>query len=503
MLKISIGISTSNRQPCNLKFLLMKLRPVYVVVLLGCAVLISAFIGTTKTDKKVRLADTSVGFKIDTLVTNVIVPWQITFLPDSSMLFTERAGRVRIYRNKKLLPKPALTISDVALDKKTGLLGMCLHPAFAQNKWIYVASNYTDNNRIRVRVARYAFRNDSLVNPFTIIKDIPGNQNHTGCRLVFGPDKKLYITTGDADQPILAQDLKALNGKILRVNDDGTIPADNPFAKNDTARKEIWSYGHRNPQGLVFEPTTGVLFDSEHGPTGGDEINIIKPGQNYGWPLIHHQDKREGMTSPLLEYTPSIGPSEAMFYHGNAFPELKGILLVACLRGESILRIKLDNDKPVAQEVLLKKQYGRIRSLVTGPDGYLYISTSHHDPPEGKGEPPYDMILRLRPSKEKTKQQAQSIAINKKITVQKQTAAVMFQQLCAACHGNHLQGTEKTKSLLGRNFSHGANKAAIINNITNGIIAKGMPSWRGAISKKDIAKIADYVWVKSKQKPSK
>ncbi|PWK75361.1 glucose/arabinose dehydrogenase [Mucilaginibacter oryzae] len=481
----------------------MKLRPVYVVVLLGCAVLISAFIGTTKTDKKVRLADTSVGFKIDTLVTNVIVPWQITFLPDSSMLFTERAGRVRIYRNKKLLPKPALTISDVALDKKTGLLGMCLHPAFAQNKWIYVASNYTDNNRIRVRVARYAFRNDSLVNPFTIIKDIPGNQNHTGCRLVFGPDKKLYITTGDADQPILAQDLKALNGKILRVNDDGTIPADNPFAKNDTARKEIWSYGHRNPQGLVFEPTTGVLFDSEHGPTGGDEINIIKPGQNYGWPLIHHQDKREGMTSPLLEYTPSIGPSEAMFYHGNAFPELKGILLVACLRGESILRIKLDNDKPVAQEVLLKKQYGRIRSLVTGPDGYLYISTSHHDPPEGKGEPPYDMILRLRPSKEKTKQQAQSIAINKKITVQKQTAAVMFQQLCAACHGNHLQGTEKTKSLLGRNFSHGANKAAIINNITNGIIAKGMPSWRGAISKKDIAKIADYVWVKSKQKPSK
>ncbi|AYL97690.1 PQQ-dependent sugar dehydrogenase [Mucilaginibacter celer] len=475
----------------------MKLKPVYVVVMLFGMGMISAFIS----NKQIKATDTPVGFKTDTLVTNVIVPWQITFLPDGTMLFTERAGRVRIYRNNKLLPKPALTVSDITLDKKTGLLGMCLHPAFAQNKWIYIAGNYTDNNRIRVRVARYEFRNDSLVNPLTIIKDIPGNQNHTGCRLLFGPDKKLYITTGDADQPILAQDLKALNGKILRVNDDGTIPADNPFARNDTARKEIWTYGHRNPQGLAFEPGTGVLFDTEHGPTGGDEVNIIKPGQNYGWPVIHHQDTREGMITPLLEYTPSIGPSEAVFYKGSAFPELKGNLLVACLRGESILRITLNNDKPVSQEVLLKKQYGRIRSLVVGPDGYLYISTSHYDPPEGKGEPPYDMILRLRPSNETVKQRVQSIAINKKSAAKKQTPAVMFQQLCASCHGDHLQGTEKTKSLLGRNFSHGVSKAAIINNINNGIIAKGMPSWRGAISEKDIVKIADYVWTVSKKKP--
>lgn len=488
----------------------MKLRLVYIILLLCCVVVISAFIGTgkadigtDKADKKVALADTAISFKIDTLVTSVIVPWQITFLPDGTILFTERAGRVRVYRNNKLLPKPALTITDVILQNKTGLLGMRLHPEFVQNKWIYIASNYTDNNQVRVRVARYEFRNDSLVNPLIIIKDIPGNRNHTGCRLVFGPDKKLYITTGDADQPFLAQDLKALNGKILRVNDDGSIPTDNPFAKNDTARKEIWSYGHRNPQGLAFEPGTGVLFDSEHGPTGGDEINIIKPGQNYGWPVIHHQDTHEGMISPLLEYTPSIGPSEAMFYTGNAFPELKGNLLVACLRGESILRITLNNDKPINQEVLLKKQYGRIRSLVTGPDGYLYISTSQYDPAEGIGKPPYDMILRLRPSVEKSRQKAQSIAINKKSVAQKQTAALMFQQLCAACHGDHLQGTEKTKSLLGRNFSHGASKAAIVNNITNGIIAKGMPSWRGAISEKDIAKIADYVWLTSKRKPSK
>ncbi|WP_114939270.1 PQQ-dependent sugar dehydrogenase [Mucilaginibacter endophyticus] len=474
----------------------MKLRTVCVLALLFCALMISAFIST----KKAADPDTAVSFKIDTLVTNVIVPWQITFLPDGTMLFTERAGRVRIYRNNKLLPKPAFTVNDITLDKKTGLLGMCLHPAFAQNKWIYIASNYTEDNHIRVRVARYEFRNDSLINPFTIIKGIPGNQNHTGCRLLFGPDKKLYITTGDADQPALAQDLKAYNGKILRVNDDGSIPADNPFAKNDTAHKEIWSYGHRNPQGLAFEPGTGVLFDSEHGPTGGDEINIIKPGQNYGWPVIHHQDTREGMISPLLEYTPSIGPSEAVFYNGNAFPELKGNLLVACLRGESILRITLNNDRPVAQEALLKKQYGRIRSLVVGPDGYLYISTSHYDPPEGKGDPPYDMILRLRPSNEKVKQQVQSIAINKKTVVKKQTPAIMFQQLCAACHGDHLQGTEKTKSLLGRNFAHGADKASIVKNITNGITEKGMPAWRGAISAADINKIADYVWATSKRK---
>jgi len=461
--------------------------------------MMSAFVYQEKPVK----GPSSAGYKIDTLAENLVVPWQITFLPDNTMLFTERPGRVRIYRNGTLKPKPAFIIHDMPLHNKSGLLGMCIHPDFVNNQFIYIANNYLQDNKMRLRVRRYQFKNDTLLNPLTILENIPANQNHTGCRLVFGSDKELYITSGDADQPALAQDLKAYNGKILRVNDDGSIPKDNPFINNDTALKEIWTYGHRNTQGLAFEPGTGVLFNSEHGPTGGDEINIIKKGQNYGWPVIHHRDIKEGMQSPLIEYTPSVGPSEAMFYSARAFPQLRGFLLVACLRGESILKIHLDKDKVVGQEVLLKQQYGRIRSLVTGPDGYIYFSTSQIDPAEGSPRPQYDMILRMRPTGSRnTALSSQRLIVGKQTGkfLQRQSASIMFQQLCASCHGNNLQGIAgKAKNMLNRQFQYGADKQSIIKNITNGIIEKGMPSWNGAISKADIERIANYIMLKTKR----
>ncbi len=239
------------------------------------------------------------GFVIDTLATRLIVPWSIVFLPDKTMLFSERNGTIRLFRNNDLLTKPVLTVKEIDTTKKMGLLGMCIHHEFINNQYIYISYNYTKDNKALLRVVRYQFKNDTLLNPAIIIENINASSNHTGCRLKFGPDRKLYITTGDADRPILAQDLKSLNGKILRVNEDGSIPADNPFVKNDTARKEIWTYGHRNTQGIDFQPGTGYLFNSEHGPTGGDEINIINKGFNYGWPLIHHRDVREGMVTPL------------------------------------------------------------------------------------------------------------------------------------------------------------------------------------------------------------
>jgi glucose/arabinose dehydrogenase/cytochrome c5 len=442
------------------------------------------------------------GYTIDTLARDLVVPWQITFLPDNSMLFTERPGRVRIYRDGKLLAKPAFVIPDMPLRNKSGLLGMCIHPNFAANRFIYIANNYLLDNQMRLQITRYEFKNDTLINPFTILKGIPANQNHTGCRLVFGPDKKLYITSGDADQPALAQDLKAYNGKILRVNDDGTIPNDNPFYNNDTARKEIWTYGHRNTQGLAFEPGTGTLFNTEHGPTGGDEVNIIKKGENYGWPVIHHRDTRDGMNSPLAEYTPSIGPGEAMFYSAKAFPQLQGYLLVACLRGESILKLQLDHDKVIGQEVLLKQQYGRIRSRGTGPEGCIYFSTSQIDPGEGQPRPHYDMILRMRPAgSTNAPLSSQKLAITKESAkpAAKQTAAIMFQQLCASCHGSNLQGTDKTQNLIAGKFKYGSDKKSIIKNITNGITDQGMPSWNGAISKADIDRIGNYIWLKTRK----
>ena len=472
----------------------------FIAAICVVAVLLSAFVAG-KTSKRAILRADSSGFQVDTLVRNMHVPWQIVFLPDNTMLFTERTGQLRIYRNGKLVDKPAFIIPNIPQRNKTGMLGMVLHPDYIQNHFIYIANDYWLGDKIRLQIVRYEFKNDTLVNPYLIRNDIHANQNHTGCRLVFGPDKKLYITTGDADEAILSQDLKALNGKILRLNDDGTIPTDNPFVKNDTARKEIWSYGHRNPQGIAFEPGTNTLFESEHGPTGGDEINIIKPGQNYGWPIIHHQMTHEGMISPLAEFTPSIGPSEAMFYDGNKFPELKGKLLVTCLRGEGLLKITLEDDKIINQEIMLKKQYGRIRSVVTGPDDYIYFSTSQQDPVEGQPRLNYDMICRLRPSgSTNTVLSSQKIAANTTAekSPKKMSTSAMFRQLCASCHGDNLKGTDKGANLLAATLKHGSTKAALINTITNGVLDKGMPAWKGAVSTADIDKIAAFIISKRK-----
>ncbi|RRB02769.1 PQQ-dependent sugar dehydrogenase [Larkinella rosea] len=442
-------------------------------------------------------------FVIDTVAKNVIVPWEILFLPDQTMLFTERAGRVRIYRHNRLIEKPALTVSDVETTKKMGLLGLCIHPDFQKNRLIYLAYNYLSGTTPLLRVVRYRFENDVFVSPKTIIEGILANMNHTGCRLKFGPDRKLYVTTGDADHAMQAQDLKSLTGKILRLNDDGSIPADNPFMSNDTARKEIWSYGHRNPQGLAFQPGTGTLFESEHGPTGGDEVNRIEKGKNYGWPRVHHRDVLAGTEPPLLEYTPSVGPAEAVFYTGTAFPNLKGNLLVATMRGESILRIQVEGDRLVAQERLFRNQFGRIRALAVGPDGAIYLSTSQNDPPEGKPRPGDDLILRIRPATHGNELQAFSATIKNEPTttdgfVATTTPEGQYQQLCASCHGAALEGTDRAKSL--RTLKNGSTRNDLIRIIQRGLTDKGMPAWEGALSPTDIEKMADFILSKTGKK---
>jgi len=468
----------------------MKLKISLVLISLSAA--FSAFETSKHSSPIQQQQQQQQGFVIDTIARDLVVPWQIVFLPDGTMLFTEREGRLRIYRDGKLAPKPAIVFQNVPLNNKSGLLGMCVHPDFPKNNFIYLAHNYAQGNAMKLRVMRYQFKNDSLTDPKTIFENIPANRNHTGCRLIFGPDKKLYVSTGDADQPAMSQDLKAYNGKILRVNDDGTVPPDNPFVKTDSARKEIWSYGHRNPQGLAFQPGTNDLYSSEHGPTGGDEINRIRKGMNYGWPVIHHQESKEGMVSPLVQYTPSVGPSEAMFYRGEKFPDLTGKLLVACLRGESILVLSPEKDSITSQQIFLKKQYGRIRSLVTGPDGNIYFSTSQIDPAEGKGGPPFDMILRMRPVGGNLRLESVTTT-TPQIAVRKPTTENLIQQLCGSCHGNDLNGTARAKGLIGNNLTYGRDGGAIIKNISNGIPEKGMPAWKGAISDDDIDKIAQFI----------
>jgi glucose/arabinose dehydrogenase len=349
----------------------------------------------------VRSSDSSVNFKVETVASGLEVPWSIVFLPDGRTLVSERPGRIRVIENGALRQQPYLTIADVEPSGESGLMGMVLHPGFAGNHFIYVAHAYRGSSQ-QVCVVRYRETGTTLAEPKTIIEGIPAAQNHAGCRMAFGPDGKLYITTGDATDREQAQQLNTLGGKMLRLNDDGGVPQDNPFVGRAGARPEIWSYGHRNSQGIAFQPGSGLMFQTEHGPSGndgpggGDEVNIVERGKNYGWPVIHHTATHEGMESPLLEYTPAVAPGGASFYTGSMFPELAGNFLFACLRGECIIRVVLDGRRVVRQERLFQNTYGRIRDLVVAPDGSIWFCTSNQD---GRGTPASndDRILRLIP----------------------------------------------------------------------------------------------------------
>ena len=349
-------------------------------------------------------ADGAVQFRVETVAGNLQVPWSINFAPDGRIIFTERPGRVRVIERGQLRPEPLAIISDVESRSESGLMGLTLHPQFASNHFLYLAYAYQSNDGQRVRVVRFRETGSSLAERQLIIENIPAAQFHAGCRLRFGPDSKLYITTGDATQPATAQMLDSLGGKILRLNDDGTVPADNPFVNQKDARPEIWSYGHRNPQGLDWQPGTNLLFETEHGPSGGDapgggdEVNLVERGRNYGWPIVHHRDARAGMESPLLEYTPAVAPASGMFYRGSGFPLFRGNFFFGNLRGETIIRVVLNGRRVVSQERLLERQYGRIRDVAEGPDGAIYFSTSNRD---GRGSPASadDRILKLVPVK--------------------------------------------------------------------------------------------------------
>lgn len=334
-----------------------------------------------------ELKSTQINYKVEVFSENLEIPWSIVFTDSNRVLVTERPGRLRVIENGKLIQEPVRVFDEISSKGEEGLMGLTLDPEYRTNKLIYVSYAYKTNDVMKVKVMQFKDDGRNISGGKIIIDDLPAAQYHCGCRLKFGPDKKLYITTGDAGDREYAQDVDKLYGKILRVNSDGSIPPDNPFPNSS-----VWTYGHRNSQGIDWYPGSEIMWETEHGPSGfdgpggGDEVNIIKKGKNYGWPVVHHRDHRDGMEDPVLEFTPAVAPASGMFYRSGIIPEFKNNFFFGCLVGNGIMRVVVDekdHEKPLSFEKICT-DYGRIRDVSEGYDGAIYFSTSNRD---GRGKP--------------------------------------------------------------------------------------------------------------------
>lgn len=336
------------------------------------------------------------GVRVETVAENLEVPWSVAWTPDGTMLFTERTGHLRVIQEGVLQDEPILTLDVGGVEG--GLLGVAVDPNYSENNHVYLYFTYNEFISSANKVVRYVYADGKISEDRVIVEGIPGGPFHDGGRIKFGPDGKLYITTGDAGLPEISQDMDSLGGKILRVNSDGTIPQDNPFEGS-----AVYSVGHRNPQGLDWDKA-GNLVITEHGPSGWmgsahDEINLIVPGANYGWPKVIGDDTLEGLTSPVLHTgNETWAPSGAAFYNSEAIPEWSGKYFVATLRGSHLHMIDFDLEGGTvhSHQKLFDGEFGRLRDVAVGPDGSLYVLTSNRD---GRGAPQEndDRILRISP----------------------------------------------------------------------------------------------------------
>ncbi len=349
-------------------------------------------------------------YRVVTVAVGLVQPWSIAFLPDGDTLITERVGRLRIMRQGKLLPEAVDGVPHVLALGQGGLLEVMPHPNFASNRTLYLTYSkpVEDGKQGTTVLIRGRFENDRLTGVQQLFESVSRGRGHYGGKIAFDRNGFLFLTLGDRQVPPEgnleahpAQDLTNHHGKIVRLHDDGRVPADNPFVKQADAKPEIWSYGHRNVQGIAIHPESGDVWVDEHGPQGGDELNLIKPGINYGWPVIgfgvnyqtglaiHSGTHRKGMEQPVHVWVPSIGISGAMFYTGDRFPQWKGNLFVGGMVGEQLVRLTLNAGQVVGREMLAQQQ-GRIRDVRQSPDGYIYLVTDDRD---GKPTP----VLRLEP----------------------------------------------------------------------------------------------------------
>jgi len=331
--------------------------------------------------------------KVEMWVENLEIPWSLLFLPDGRALVSERPGRIRLIQGGKLREDPyaALKVAHVG---EGGLMGLALHPQFQKNPYLYAMHTYEKGGNLLNRVVRLKDLGDHGEFDKVILDEIAGGRFHNGGRIGFGPDGLLYITAGETFKAEIAQNLKSLGGKILRVTEDGGIPDDNPFKGSP-----VYSYGHRNPQGLSWHPETRDLFESEHGPSGEflrfahDEVNVIVKGGNYGWPEVIGAAGRKPYIDPLIVWKKTTPPSGIAFYNGVLLSHLKNDLFVATLKSESLIRIKVKREGSGYVVTGIERwfakdfkdgKYGRIRDVIVGPDGALYFLTNNRD---GRGNP--------------------------------------------------------------------------------------------------------------------
>ena len=338
-------------------------------------------------------------FRVVTVAEDIQHPWSIAFLPDGDMLFTQRTGELRIVRDGKLLPDPVEGVPETRVINQGGLQEIAVHPDFENNRIVYLSYSKPNGSRGTTALIRARFENDMLNDVEEIFEADAWNERggHFGAKIAFDEDGYLFMSVGDRQSPPTgdlenhpAQDPTTHFGTIIRLMDDGSVPEDNPFVGHASIRPEIWSYGHRNPQGLAFHPETGGLWATEHGPQGGDELNLIMPGVNYGWPVIgygvnyrsgipiHAAGEREGMEQPKTFWIPSIGASGLMIYDGDAFPEWRGDIFAGGLAAthRRLSRISVDGGRVMTRESLLHDVF-RIREVRQGPDGFIYLATDN------------------------------------------------------------------------------------------------------------------------------
>jgi glucose/arabinose dehydrogenase len=334
------------------------------------------------------------GYRVIEIAKGLDHPWSMAFLPDGSMLVTEREGRLRLIKGGSLQSQPIAGVPAVHTGSQAGLFDIVLHPDFAQNQIVYLTYAAGSTAANGTRVARARFDGNSLQDLQVIFKAMPlkDTDNHYGGRMAFLPDGTFALTIGEGfEYREKAQDLNSDLGKIVRLNEDGSVPQDNPFVGQAGVRPEIYSWGHRNEQGLIFDAPSGLLYETEHGPRGGDELNIIVARKNYGWPVITYgmdysgayvspYTQRAGLEQPVIYWTPSIAPSGLAMYRGEKFPAWKGDLFVGALAFKHLRRVHLDErGEVVNQEELLNDLHWRIRDVRAAPDGYLYVCTDEAD----------------------------------------------------------------------------------------------------------------------------